>query len=162
MAEHMTFNHGVRSSTLRWVTKKAEIRTCSDLGFFDVPRYESSSANFRLRKLCQGVRRGRQRRFAVFARTREFRLSDEDFAELVRISVFLTFRVTSRALQISACGNYAKACDGGAMANLKLSNGGLQFWNFQKKFQFFKNLLTKPILRDMMYCVTGGMLWTFK
>ena len=22
MAEHMTFNHGVRSSTLRWVTKK--------------------------------------------------------------------------------------------------------------------------------------------
>ena len=24
MAEHMTFNHGVRSSTLRWVTKKRE------------------------------------------------------------------------------------------------------------------------------------------
>ena len=25
--EHMTFNHGVRSSTLRWITKKENIRT---------------------------------------------------------------------------------------------------------------------------------------
>ena len=26
MAEHMTFNHGVRSSTLRWVTKSLRTR----------------------------------------------------------------------------------------------------------------------------------------
>ena len=26
MAEHMTFNHGVRSSTLRWVTKNEKRR----------------------------------------------------------------------------------------------------------------------------------------
>ena len=34
MAEHMTFNHGVRSSTLRWVTKKPTSEHCSGVGFF--------------------------------------------------------------------------------------------------------------------------------
>ena len=45
MAEHMTFNHGVRSSTLRWVTKKNGVRTCSDAVLFADLYYESNSAN---------------------------------------------------------------------------------------------------------------------
>ena len=45
MAEHMTFNHGVRSSTLRWVTKKRKHLTSEMLPFFAAPLPESRSAN---------------------------------------------------------------------------------------------------------------------
>ena len=39
----------------------------------------------------------------------------------------------------------------------------LRYSHFEKLFvtSFFKNLLTNYILRDMMYYVTGGMIWIF-
>ncbi len=51
MAEHMTFNHGVRSSTLRWVTKENGYRVAISV-FFVGLFHESDSANFRLREFA--------------------------------------------------------------------------------------------------------------
>ena len=98
MAEHMTFNHGVRSSTLRWVTKTEGIRTCSDAFCFGDPSYQSRTLPIasQTKDFCYLNAIGE--RACAF-----FDISDggnKIISELVRIPLFLLTYFTSRALQI--------------------------------------------------------------
>ena len=70
--EHLTFNQGVRSSSLRWVTKKGIYPAGMGAFFADYFMTERAQLRQELKCACAGW----CKRYNSILRTREFRVSD--------------------------------------------------------------------------------------